>query len=512
MSVSPSRAPDVSSGIARVACARDRSRPVQLTCHALTYRCAPPLTLHRTRALASAWACVHGGGRVILVVLVRERQRRRAREAPRLRRRLGRGGGCRGCRRSTHRGQARLAARGCCRLRRRRRRSRQTRRRGGGGTTRAVSEAGTQRRPQAADTRHRLGVCADMCVLCPASQTQALLHRYLETLLDTSGGADEAQAVPPAADGDGSGSEGGGGFRVFSRVARGAPVVAAGTPVLLKWSCCDAASHALSGSQACCTRAARPGLHWRRPRRCARRDRADATRQTATTRTRCAQLQPCCQRVGYSFAMSRERFVQSGLLRALVLTLACARAQRIARARDMAVAGDAVAAAAAAAAARAARRFEADAAAAAAARAAAGSSESDDADAGGDAADVAAAAAARRKARRKEKKRALAAAAAAEAGVAPAAEHRAAGGAPDAADGEAAKRTVAAEAADEKLSQRERKRRNREAAAAAAAATAAAGDAGIAEAGPGDEDEEERRRRKKEKKRMKREKRDASAS
>lgn len=511
MSVSPSRAPDVSSGIARVACARDRSRPVQLTCHALTYRCAPPLTLHRTRALASAWACVHGGGRVILVVLVRERQRRRAREAPRLRRRLGRGGGCRGCRRSTHRGQARLAARGCCRLRRRRRRSRQTRRRGGGGTTRAVSEAGTQRRPQAADTRHRLGVCADMCVLCPASQTQALLHRYLETLLDTSGGADEAQAVPPAADGDGSGSEGGGGFRVFSRVARGAPVVAAGTPVLLKWSCCDAASHALSGSQACCTRAARPGLHCRRPRRCARRDRAGATRQTATTRTRCAQLQPCFQRVGYSFAMSRERFVSRALRPAPGFSRLCARAQRTARARDMAVAGDAVAAAAAAAAERAARRFEADAAAAAAARAAAGSSDSEDADAGGDAADVAAAAAARRKARRKEKKRALAAAAAAEAGVAPADDNMVAGGASDAADGEAAKRTVAAEAAEEKLSQRERKRRNREAAAAAAAA-AAAGDAGIAEAGPGDEDEEERRRRKKEKKRMKREKRDASSS
>jgi len=64
------------------------------------------------------------------------------------------------------------------------------------------------------------------------SQTQALLHRYLDALLDT-GGAAEAQAVPPAPpDGGASDSEGGAGagFRVFGRVARGAPVVAAGAP------------------------------------------------------------------------------------------------------------------------------------------------------------------------------------------------------------------------------------------------------------------------------------------
>ena len=68
-----------------------------------------------------------------------------------------------------------------------------------------------------------------------ASQTQALLHRYLETQLDMGSGAAEARAAPPAADVDGSGSDGGGGgFRVFGRVTRGAPVVIAGALSLLR--------------------------------------------------------------------------------------------------------------------------------------------------------------------------------------------------------------------------------------------------------------------------------------
>jgi hypothetical protein len=57
-----------------------------------------------------------------------------------------------------------------------------------------------------------------------------MLHRYLDKLLDTGGDADDAAPAPaPApADSDDDAGGGGGGFRVFGRVARGAPVVAGG--------------------------------------------------------------------------------------------------------------------------------------------------------------------------------------------------------------------------------------------------------------------------------------------
>lgn len=127
-----------------------------------------------------------------------------------------------------------------------------------------------------------------------ASQTQALLHRYLETQLDMGSGAAEARAAPPAADGDSSGSDGGG-FRVFGRVTRGAPVVLAGALPLPR------AAHAQrcnsrAARQACCTQRGTPHI-WvrllcRRLRRCARRGHGVATRPTAMTKTRCALLLP----------------------------------------------------------------------------------------------------------------------------------------------------------------------------------------------------------------------------
>ena len=131
------------------------------------------------------------------------------------------------------------------------------------------------------------------CVAYAASQTQALLHRYLETQLDMGSGMAEARAAPPAAGADGSGSDEGGGFRVFGRVTRGAPVVLAGALSLPR------ASHAQrcdsrAAPQACCTKrgALQMGLHCRLLRRCARLARGVVTRPIATTRTRCALLLP----------------------------------------------------------------------------------------------------------------------------------------------------------------------------------------------------------------------------
>ena len=159
---------------------------------------------------------------------------------------------------------------------------------------------------------------APRCFVRAASQTQALLHRFLETQLDMSVGAAQAPAAPPAADADGSGSDGGGGFRVFGKVTRGAPVVLAGARLLPR------ATHAQrcdsrAAPQACCTQRGVPHMRARRScrrrRRCARLGHGAVTRPTATTKTRCVvvlsyQLLAMAERsvaaAPYSFAQRRR--------------------------------------------------------------------------------------------------------------------------------------------------------------------------------------------------------------
>ena len=165
------------------------------------------------------------------------------------------------------------------------------------------------------------------CFVYAASQTQALLHRFLETQLDMSVGAAEAPAAPPAADADGSGSDGGGGFRVFGKVTRGAPVVLAGA-LLLPRSTHAQRCDSRAAPQACCTHRGaaliQARLFCRRRRRCVRPGHGAATRPIATTRTRCALTLPRQLPAAAVCATFQQRLLRVRR-RASALTLARAR-------------------------------------------------------------------------------------------------------------------------------------------------------------------------------------------